>query len=130
MALTVPCSPNVHHLNQDAAFRDRIPTDEGASVKIEGNAFTEPGTPHYEAHKSLEIWWNKFRRGGINFGKTPSNLAYTRALMASMSAAGFDGDAVYKIVRSAIKNRVNFNLLGGEEVPRIPGRINQKKPVK
>ncbi|AHE72928.1 hypothetical protein M942_11850 [Enterobacter ludwigii] len=43
-----------HHLNQDAAFRDIIPTNSGAAIKLEGNAFTQPGIPHYEAHKSLE----------------------------------------------------------------------------
>ena len=77
-----------HHLNQDAAFRDVIPTKEGMSVKLEGNAFTEPGTPHYEAHRSMEGFWNQFRRGGDRHGDIPTNLEYTRAVYDSMRAAG------------------------------------------
>lgn len=50
-----------HHLNQEAAYRDVIPTNKGAAIKLEGNAFTAPGTPHYEAHKSFEVFWSQYR---------------------------------------------------------------------
>lgn len=43
-------SGQAHHLNQNAAYRDVIPPEKGVSVKLEGNAFTQPGTPHYDAH--------------------------------------------------------------------------------
>lgn len=43
-----------HHLNQDAAFRDVIPKNDGGAVKLEGNIRTQINSPHYNAHKSLE----------------------------------------------------------------------------
>jgi hypothetical protein len=52
-----------NHLNQNAAFCDVIPEGEGLSVGMRGNAFTEVGSPHYEFHRSLEGFWNQFRRG-------------------------------------------------------------------
>src|SRR5690606_29550214 len=43
-----------NHLNQNAAFKSIIPEEEGLSHALRGNAFTEPGTPHFEFHRSLE----------------------------------------------------------------------------
>jgi hypothetical protein len=77
-----------HHLNQDAAFKSVIPTNQGVSIKLEGNAFTEIGSPHFNAHASLDGFWNQFRRGGANFGEVPTNLQYSRALADSLRAAG------------------------------------------
>lgn len=116
-----------HHLNQDAAYRDVVPTDRGVSVKLEGNAFTEPGTPHFEAHASLEKFWNQFRRGGAQFGRRPTNLEYTRALLQSLRDASLPEDQIRAAVQAAIRQRVEWGLLGGDSVPRIPGRINQKR---
>ncbi|WP_197090656.1 RHS repeat-associated core domain-containing protein, partial [Yersinia aldovae] len=116
-----------HHLNQDAAFRDVIPTNSGAAIKLEGNAFIQPGTPHYEAHKSLEQFWNQYRRGGALSGQRPTNLQYTQALKHSLESAGLSANQVNQAVRSSIQNRIQYGLLGGQKVPRIPGRINQVK---
>jgi hypothetical protein len=112
-----------HHLNQDAAFRDVIPSGEGASTKLEGNAFTEVDSPHYNAHESLESFWDQYRGTGI---EPPSNLQYTKALADSLRAAGKSEGEVQQAVKAAIQQRVDYNLLGGEAVPRIPGSINQK----
>ncbi|MEY0436757.1 RHS repeat-associated core domain-containing protein [Providencia huaxiensis] len=117
-----------HHLNQDAAYRDVIPTNKGAAIKLEGNAFTEPGTPHYNAHNSLETFWNDYRRGGALYGELPTNLQYTLALKHSLQSAGLTARQVTQAVRSSIQNRLQYGLLGGQNVPRIPGRINQVKP--
>ncbi|ELQ5983771.1 RHS domain-containing protein [Cronobacter sakazakii] len=116
-----------HHLNQDAAFRDIIPTNSGAAIKLEGNAFTQPGTPHYEAHKSLEKFWDQFRRGGIFYRETPTNLQYTQALKHSLEAAGLSANKVKQAIKYSIQNRIQHGALGGMNVPRIPGRINQVK---
>ncbi|HEM6907243.1 hypothetical protein [Providencia stuartii] len=117
-----------HHLNQDAAYRDVIPTNKGAAIKLEGNAFTEPNTPHYNAHNSLETFWNDYRRGGALYGELPTNLQYTLALKHSLQSAGLTARQITQAVRSSIQNRLQFGLLGGQNVPRIPGRINQVKP--
>ncbi|MEN3753044.1 RHS repeat-associated core domain-containing protein [Mangrovibacter sp. SLW1] len=116
-----------HHLNQDAAYRDIIPRDSGAAIKLEGNAFTEPGTPHYEAHKSLEGFWNQYRRGGELQGQLPTNVQYTQALKRSLESAGLRSNQVNAAVRYSIQNRLEHGALGGMKVPRIPGRINQVK---
>ncbi len=117
-----------HHLNQDAAYRSVIPHNDGAAIKLEGNAFSQPGTPHYEAHKSLEQFWNKFRRGGELEGQRPTNIQYTQALKHSLEAAGLSSKQVMQAVRYSIQNRIQHLAFGGMKVPRIPGRINQRKP--
>ena len=67
-----------HHLNQDAAFRDVIPSAKGMAIKLRGNAFTQVNSNHYKVHQSLEGFWDQYRRGGANFGKLPTNLEYTK----------------------------------------------------
>jgi RHS repeat-associated protein len=116
-------SGQAHHLNQDAAFREVIPTAQGASIKLEGNAFADAGTPHYEAHADLEGFWDQFRPVGST--APPTNLEYTKALADSLRAAGKNEAEVQQAVRAAIQQRVDYGLLGGMPVPRIPGRINQ-----
>lgn len=116
-----------HHLNQDAAYRDSIPSNEAIAVKLEGNDFTDIGSPHYKAHHSLEVFWNKYRRGGKLEGQIPTNLEYTKALKQSLLNAGFTEKQTINLVRKAIQDRVKYGELGGIPLPRIPGRINQKK---
>ncbi len=115
-----------HHLNQDAAFRDVIPRRDGASVKLEGSAFTDAGTPHFEAHWYLEnLFWPQFRKGGNRFGQRPTNLEYTGALLNSLRLAGMSRTDALTVVRSAVRQRVDHGLLGGLPVPRVPGRLAQ-----
>jgi RHS repeat-associated protein len=110
-----------HHLNQNAAYRDVIPQGEGVATGLEGNAFTDVGTPHYNAHESMESFWNDFRESG----QLPTNLQYTQALANSLRAAGLSEAEVQQAVQAAIQQRVQYGLLGGMPVPRLPGRINQ-----
>lgn len=117
-----------HHLNQDSMYRDRIPHADGVTVKLEGNAFTEPGTPHYLVHQAQEEFLNRFRRRGPGFGDPPTNLEMTRSIVDALRRAGYSDEQVRTLVRAAIQDRVKYHLLGGELAPRIPGRINQKKP--
>ncbi|WP_201785422.1 hypothetical protein, partial [Pantoea ananatis] len=117
-----------HHLNQDAAYRDLIARDSGAAIKLQGNAFTEPGTPHCEAHKSLENFWNRYRKGGELYREVPTNLQYTQALKHSLDSTGMSPEQVKAAVKYSIQNRIEHGALGGQNVPRIPGRINQVKP--
>jgi hypothetical protein len=53
----------------------------------------------------------------------PTNLQYTRALQQSLRAAGLPESQVQQAVRAAIRERVDFGLLGGEAVPRVPRPI-------
>lgn len=112
-----------HHLNQDAAYRNLIPREEGAAVKLEGNAFSQPGTPHFEAHASLESFWAPYRSAG----GAPSNLDYSLALKRSLEAAGYSANQAQQLTREAIRNRLEYGALGGEPVPRVPAPVRQKK---
>jgi|GEM_PF-3697075 len=124
----VPGGGQSHHLNQDAAFRDVIPTNKGAAIKLEGNAFKDINSPHYKAHQRLEEFWDQYRKGGNLFGQKPTNLQYTLALKRSLCRAGLNPQQINNALKSAIRNRVDYGFLGGQSVPRIPGRINQAKP--
>ena len=117
-----------HHLNQNAAFRDIIPESEGLSVGLRGNAFTEVGSPHYQAHRSLEGFWNQFRRGGARFGQTPTNAEYGAALEASLRAGGLSSTEAASVAAQAAQQRAAYGLAPNAPVPRIPGRINQTPP--
>ncbi|TCS37743.1 hypothetical protein EDC30_10335 [Paucimonas lemoignei] len=117
-----------HHLNQDAVFKSVIKTNDGLAIRLEGNAFTEIGSPHYNAHRSLERFYNQFRKGGEFYGEVPTNLQYSKALLNSLQEAGLARQQALEAVRASIGQRVNAGQLGGLEIPRIPNRINQVKP--
>lgn len=121
-------SGQAHHLNQDAAFRDCIPTNDGLSVKLEGNIFKDIDSPHYNAHKSLEDFWNIYRKNGDLAGLKPNLTDYNNALRDSLINAGLSEAQVNKAVSEAIKQQINAGLLADDFVPRIPGRINLPKP--
>ena len=116
-----------HHLNQNAAFRDVIPKNDGLSVELEGNAFKDIGSPHYSAHENLENFWNNFRPHGDQFGSVPTISDYNSALYESLRAAGLTDIQAKSAVQSAIKQQSQYGLAGDSLVPRIPGRINFKK---
>ncbi|NOT98647.1 MAG: hypothetical protein HOO97_06090 [Sideroxydans sp.] len=116
-----------HHLNQDAAFRDVIKTNDGLAIRLEGNAFTEVGSPHYNAHNSLEGFFNQFRKGGEFYREVPTNLQYSKALLNSLKEAGLSREEALEAVRASISQRVSAGQLGGLEIPRVPGKLNQTK---
>ncbi len=114
-----------HHLNQNAAFRDRIPQSDGVSLKLVGNAFTDVGTPHYIAHESMESFWDIFRRGGIDAGNLPTNSQYNRALYNGLQESGLSSAEALRAVQAAKAQQLSAGLRGSDLVPRLPGRINQ-----
>ena len=116
-----------NHLNQSAAF-DVIPKSEGASTGMRGNAFTEPGTPHYAFHEDLEKFWTPFRKGGARYGQTPTNAEYGEALEEALKKGEFSAAEAKQLAEEAAEERVKYGLQESDPVPRVPGRINQKKP--
>ncbi len=118
----LPAGIQSHHLNQDATFRDVIPTNEGFAIGIRGNAFTEHGSPHFEFHKSLEGFWSQYRRGGLSFGQRPTNAEYSKAIEDAMNNAGISQFEVQRLSDLAKQNRGNFGLQNSQSVPCIPGR--------
>ncbi|MBS0261989.1 MAG: IPT/TIG domain-containing protein, partial [Planctomycetes bacterium] len=117
-----------NHLNQNAAFRSIIPEEEGLANALRGNAFTEPGTPHFEFHRSLEGFWNQYRPNGSLFGKTPTNAQYGQALQQALEAGGLSPTQAAELAAQAARQRAAFGLLDDALVPRIPGRLPLRKP--
>jgi hypothetical protein len=126
---TLPEGFQANHLNQDAAFRDVIPSEDGLSIGMKGNAFTEPGTPHYDFHASLEQFWDQYRPGGSLFGDLPTNGDYHQALQEALQAGGFSPEETAELANQAAQQRLQFGLPPDAQVPRVPGRLPQKQPV-
>ncbi len=73
-----------NHLNQTATFKGIIPHEEGIALGMRGNAFTDVGSEHHAFHLSLEVFWNRSRRGGSKSGQVPTNGDYGKALKAAL----------------------------------------------
>lgn len=117
-----------HHLNQDAMYRDKIAHPDGLSLKLEGDAFREPGTPHYIVHQVQEAYLKQFRPKGARYPDRPSNLEMNRTMLDALRAAGYTTEQAKELVQRSMQQRLDYGLLGGQQVPRIPGRINQVPP--
>jgi RHS repeat-associated protein len=124
-----------HHLNQDAAFRPGsdpndpnkgIPRNEGLTIPLPGNAFTEPGTPHYEFHHAMEAFWDKFREGGSREFQRPRNEEYTEALQEALIAAGLSPQEAAAVAAAARQQREQKGMNEKDFVPRVPGKIWQR----
>ena len=115
-----------HHLSQNAAFRNSIPSNEGMSIELQGNAFTETGTQHYKAHSSLEKFWNEYRDGGALKGDIPTVGKYNKALYDSLTEAGLSKPDAAFAVRSAYQQQRQYGLMNNSFVPHIPNKINQR----
>jgi RHS repeat-associated protein len=114
-----------NHLNQNAVFKSVIPKAEGASNAMKGNAFTETGTPHYEFHRSLESFWDRFRNGGASFGRTPTNGEYGQAVETALRDGGLSNSQAARVANYAREQRISYGLLETDSVLNIPRRINQ-----
>lgn len=117
-----------HHLNQDAAFNALIPKNQGVATILKGNAFTEPGTPHYLVHQSTERFWDQYRRGGALFGTTPTNADYVAGVRQAFLDAGYDPWTATRMAEAARRDLSAAGLVGTAPVPRIPRKIYQVRP--
>jgi hypothetical protein len=69
--------------------------------------------------------WNRYRKDGDLYGKTPTNAEYGEAAQQALQASGFSPrDASYLAGRAA-SQRAEYGLLESDPVPRIPRAINQ-----
>ncbi|BBK76115.1 hypothetical protein [Clostridium butyricum] len=88
------------------------------AIKLEGNIFTDIGSPHYNAHKSMEGFWSKYRKGGDLYGSQPQIVEYNKALYEALQSI--------QAMREAVKQQLDYGLTSKMNVPRVPGRINLK----
>src|SRR5208337_5291756 len=102
---TLPEGIQANHLNQNAVFESVIPQNEGLSVPLEGNTITEPGTPHYNFHQTLEQFWEPYRRGGELYGQVPTNAQYGEALHNALQAAGYSPAQAADLANQAATQR-------------------------
>jgi hypothetical protein len=116
-----------HHLSQDAAFKSVVDREDGMAIKLNGNAFTETNSPHYNAHRSLEMFWDVFRRGGARSKELPTIVEYLGALKTSLRSAGLSELNVERGVAAAKVQLHGAGLTGDSFVPRVPRKINQVK---
>ena len=111
-----------HHINQNKAFETVIPRDKAVSVKLEGNVRINEYAPHTMAHKELEQFWQTYRTNS----ELPTNIRYTVAARRSLIASGISKENANIIIRHSIRQRLDYGLLGGEKVPRVPGKMYLK----
>ena len=112
-----------HHVSQDAAFGKDIPKNEGMAVPLEGNVFTDPGSPHYNAHKTLEEFWDNYRKGGKYEGTYPTVGQYNKAAYDSLISAGFEKNEAADIIVSAYKQQRQKGYTNTSKIRKIPRKI-------
>ncbi len=110
-----------HHIAQDKAFETVVKKKDGMCVNLQGNAITDVGSPHYNAHASLEAFWNKFRDGG----GAPTVGDYLAAARTALLAGGLSvADANMAIAMTA-QQLGKAGLGPNSPAPRIPGVMRQ-----
>lgn len=96
-----------HHVGQDAAFGKVIDHDDALCVKLVGNIRLDKSgsTPHYKAHKTMEQFWDKYRKGGKYFGSKPTIQQYNKAAYKSLINAGISSTDAREVIKSCSNNK-------------------------
>jgi YD repeat-containing protein len=113
-----------HHLNQGAVYNASIPYRSGQSILLPGDALHDAGSAHYEAHASLENWWDSYRTGE-NRGSVPTNSEYGQGLRQSLIDAGMSPVDATQYSDVARQQRLASGLADDAPVSRVPRRMNQ-----
>lgn len=125
----------MHHVNQDAAFYEKIPTRLAQTIQVFGEVFGDsvnPNSTHYRLHQYMERgFWDQFREAGPSRGipegvrveDTPTVHEYNIGLYRSARYAGFNHNQSLDIVRITIRNQLRYGLRPNDLVPNVPGRI-------
>lgn len=116
-----------HHLNQDAAFKSIIPHKDGAAIQLKGNAFCDIDSDHYNAHESLEAFWDDYRQGGSKYPSIPTIAEYNKALSTALATTSLSAKDRYKALSSAVRQQKSYELNDDDLIPKIPGKLGQKK---
>ncbi len=114
---------NAHHLGQDAAFEPVIKRNTGLCIGLYGNALTEVGSEHYEAHRILEEFYEPYRQRNA----IPTVGAYNDALVQSLLAAGLSQEESQHARSMVEEQQRKYGLTPDSYLPTMPGRMNQRK---
>lgn len=95
------------------------------SVGMWGDAITEPGTPHYVFHQSLEQFWDPYRNNGGHEGRIPTNAMYSEALQRALQSAGRSPEEASYLARQAATQRAKYGLRETDPVSRVPNRLER-----
>src|SRR5215471_1248697 len=109
-----------NHLNQDAAYRDVIPYNEGLANPLRGNP-NIPDSPHAKFHQSLNRFWKPYQKGGAQFPDKPTNAQYGQALEEALKEAGVSPREASEFANQARTQRNEYGLSESDKVPRVPG---------
>jgi RHS repeat-associated protein len=97
-------SVQYNHLNQDAAFSNLgISKNDGISLPMVGST-SNPNTPHYEFHFSLDTFWDVYRPGKILGGQYPTLRQYDQALRRALRHSGYSRAEANKLADLAKKD--------------------------
>jgi hypothetical protein len=123
----LPRGFQAHHLNQNAVYGKFISPPDGFSVSIRGNIITEPGTPHYVYHRSMEDFWDQFRQGGSLEHGMPTNAQYGEASRRALIASGFSDAQASVLEAQAAAQRAGKGLSESSPVPNVPVAIWRRR---
>jgi len=123
-----PDGYEINHLNQDAVYGrrggGRIKYGDGYAIPLQGSTNDrDPPSEHYKFHRSLEDFWDEYRKGGEHEGEMPTNAQYGEALKKALIDAGFSEADAARMAAGARWNRISNGYLDDQPVPRIPGRF-------
>ncbi|MGV3242980.1 hypothetical protein [Streptococcus suis] len=96
---------------------------DGVTVPLVGNIRTDVGSPHYNAHATLEEFYDQYRKGGDKFGDIPTVGDYNVATKASLSNAGVPSQQVDSIMSAVEAEQRYYGLTDKSDIV-IPGRIS------
>ncbi|HEM3484127.1 TPA: hypothetical protein U1B14_000249 [Streptococcus suis] len=96
---------------------------DGVTVPLVGNIRTDVGSPHYNAHATLEEFYDQYRRGGALEFETPTIADYNTATKDSLSNAGVSSQQVDSIMSAVEAEQRYYGLTDKSDIV-IPGRIS------
>ncbi len=114
-----------HHVNQAAMMKKTVPNysySDGVTVPLVGNIRTDVGSPHYNAHATLEEFYDQYRRGGDKYRTYPTVGEYNDANASALRVAGLN-DAQVNEIMSAAKSEQRYYGLNDSSYISIPRRI-------
>ncbi|WP_449165336.1 hypothetical protein [Streptococcus suis] len=115
-----------HHVNQAAMMKKTVPNysySDGVAVPLVGNIRTDVGSPHYNAHATMEAFYDQYRRGGDKFGDIPTVGDYNVATKASLRNVGVPSQQVDSIMTAVEAEQRYYGLTDKSDIV-IPGRIS------